>query len=86
MSGPLMKRLAATDCEVTVDGEIVAARRGETVAALLMSSGSWGEVYCGMGVCFTCLVTIDGNPGRRACLEVVVDGMRIETAKDGRDG
>jgi hypothetical protein len=34
---------------------------------------------CGMGICFECRVTIDGAPGRRACLERVSPGMRVMT-------
>jgi sarcosine oxidase subunit alpha len=33
---------------------------------------------CGMGACFECRVTIDGAPGRRACLEPVREGMAVE--------
>jgi len=35
---------------------------------------------CGMGVCYECRVTIDGVAHQRACLRVVADGMRIDTA------
>ncbi|HZD57420.1 MAG TPA: (2Fe-2S)-binding protein, partial [Anaerolineales bacterium] len=34
-------------------------------------------LFCGMGVCFECLVTIDDLPGQRACLTTVRPGMRI---------
>jgi aerobic-type carbon monoxide dehydrogenase small subunit (CoxS/CutS family) len=33
---------------------------------------------CGMGVCYECLVTIDGAPGQRACMVEVQEGMEIE--------
>ena len=36
-------------------------------------------VFCGMGVCFDCLVVIDGEPSRRACVTFVTEGMRVET-------
>jgi len=32
-----------------------------------------------MGVCFECLVTIDGVEGVRGCMIAACDGMRIET-------
>ena len=32
-----------------------------------------------MGVCFECLVTIDGEPNRQACLTPVAQGMTIDT-------
>ena len=31
-----------------------------------------------MGICFECLVTIDGESDRQACLEPVRDGMRVD--------
>lgn len=34
--------------------------------------------YCLMGVCFECLVEIDGTKNRQACLEPVFDGMRVK--------
>ena len=37
-------------------------------------------LYCGMGVCFDCLVSIDGHFGVRACLQQVRDGMQVKTA------
>lgn len=73
-----------------VDGVEVVARRGDTVAAALLlagistfrrtaSSATARGPYCGMGVCFECLVTIDGAPNRQACLTPVEAGMRVET-------
>ena len=34
-------------------------------------------LFCGIGVCFDCLVVIDGQPGRRACMIEVRDGMHV---------
>ena len=34
--------------------------------------------YCMMGVCFDCLVEINGNANRQACMTQVEDGMRIK--------
>jgi hypothetical protein len=31
-----------------------------------------------MGVCFECLMVIDGMPSRQACMVRVTPGMRIE--------
>jgi predicted molibdopterin-dependent oxidoreductase YjgC len=33
--------------------------------------------YCMMGVCFECLMEIDGVPNQQACLVPVAQGMRI---------
>lgn len=35
------------------------------------------SAYCAMGVCFECLVEIDHQPNRQACLTPVSEGMTI---------
>ena len=79
---------------VIVDGSPVTARSGQTVAAVLHELGqtSWRTtrrsgrprgIFCGIGVCFDCLLTIDGRPAQRACLVPVRDGMILgETGDD----
>ena len=73
---------------VEVDGKTVPARPGDTVAALLLLDGAGatrrssvsGEpraAYCMMGVCFECLVEIDGVASRQGCLVEARHGMRI---------
>ena len=72
---------------LTLDGRPVIAHEGETVAALLLAEGHvatrrtrHGEprgVFCGMGVCFDCLVVVDGIPNVRACVTWVRDGMEV---------
>jgi hypothetical protein len=36
-------------------------------------------LFCGMGVCFDCLVTVDGRSGVRACITAASEGMTVET-------
>jgi sarcosine oxidase subunit alpha len=85
-----------TDITVTVDGARISAKAGDTVAAALLAAGLGasratpvsGEPrapYCMMGVCFECLVTIDGVGNRQGCLTPVRDGMAIETQKGKRE-
>jgi len=38
-----------------------------------------------MGVCFDCLVSIDGIGNRQACLVQVAQGMRVETQQGKRE-
>jgi predicted molibdopterin-dependent oxidoreductase YjgC len=38
-----------------------------------------------MGVCFECLVTVDGVGNRQGCMVLVRDGMRIETQQGKRE-
>ncbi len=75
---------------IVVDGENVPAYLGEMVATMLLALGrltfrhtdrghSPRGLFCGMGVCFDCLVTIDGQANVRACLTSVQAGMVVET-------
>ncbi len=71
-----------------LDGQPVRAYAGETVAAVLIAEdgprtrrtagGAARGVYCGMGVCFDCLVVVDGVPNTRACMTLAAEGMRVE--------
>ena len=80
---------------VTIDGVRFIARKGDSVAAaLLLSSradcrltpvsGAPRGPYCMMGVCFDCLVTIDGVENRQGCQIFVQPGMKIETQRGKR--
>jgi predicted molibdopterin-dependent oxidoreductase YjgC len=81
---------------ISVDGARVEARAGDTVAAALLAagltstrttpvSGAPRAPYCMMGVCFECLVTIDGVGSRQACLVPVHAGMKVETQLGKRE-
>ncbi|MFE5025768.1 (2Fe-2S)-binding protein [Streptomyces sp. NPDC056656] len=74
----------------TFDGARIGVLPGQTVAAALWSAGvtAWrttrgtGEprgVFCGIGVCFDCLVTVNGRPNQRACLVRAEPGDDIRT-------
>ena len=76
--------------EITIDGEPFVARSIDSVAAALLASGrlvARGATVsdeprgpsCMMGVCFDCLVTIDGHASQQSCLVQVAPGMRVET-------
>lgn len=73
---------------IEMDGTALTAREGESVAAALLAAGvghtrttpvsSRARLpYCMMGVCFDCLVEIDGVPNRQACLVQVKNGMKV---------
>ncbi|WP_369264061.1 (2Fe-2S)-binding protein [Streptomyces sp. R35] len=75
---------------VTLDDREIAALPGQTVAAALWAAGvtSWRTtrdegrprgVFCGIGVCFDCLVTVNDRPNQRACLVPVRPGDAIRT-------
>ncbi|SEP21994.1 sarcosine oxidase subunit alpha [Rhodospirillales bacterium URHD0017] len=94
----MFKRLADAGAVValTVDGKPVQARSCDTVAAALLAAGidrcrttpvtgAPRLPYCLMGVCFDCLVTIDGVGSRQACLVPVHEGMTVETQQGRRE-
>ena len=73
---------------LTVDGNPLHAHRGQTIAAALIASGrrifrrtrvngKARGLYCGMGVCYDCIVRVDGET-ERACMRHVEEGMQIE--------
>jgi D-hydroxyproline dehydrogenase subunit gamma len=81
---------------LTVDGKEIPARIGDTVAAAMLAagigrfrttpvSGAARAPYCMMGVCFDCLVTIDGVGSRQACLVPVREGMAVGTQQGKRE-
>jgi predicted molibdopterin-dependent oxidoreductase YjgC len=80
---------------VTIDGKPFAAHDGDTVAATLLAaglvdcrttpvSGSARGPFCMMGVCFDCLVVIDGRPNQQSCMIPAKDGMKIERQQGAR--
>ncbi|MDC5697054.1 (2Fe-2S)-binding protein [Intrasporangium calvum] len=65
-------------------------RDGQSVGAALVAQGilSWRTtrlegrprgLFCGIGICFDCLVTVDGVPSQRACLVRARDGLDVTT-------
>jgi predicted molibdopterin-dependent oxidoreductase YjgC len=83
---------------LSFDGTVVTFRPGQTIGAALLASGtrSWRTtrrngrlrgLFCGIGVCFDCLLTVDGIPDQRACLVEARDGMQVRTQQGvGRAG
>lgn len=78
------------DFEFRFDGRPVTAAPGQTVAAALWAAGvrSWRTtrgsgaprgLFCGIGACFDCLVTIDGVPNLRACLVPARPELKVVT-------
>jgi aerobic-type carbon monoxide dehydrogenase small subunit (CoxS/CutS family) len=76
---------------VRVDGREVMAYDGDTVAAVLVRDGlvAWRRtrvggsprgLFCGIGACQDCLVTVDGTAGVRACLAPAAAGSAITTS------
>jgi predicted molibdopterin-dependent oxidoreductase YjgC len=94
---PVMSEVRATrTVSLTFNDQPLNVPAGISVAAALLMSGisrfratpvseSPRAPYCMMGVCFECLVEIDGVPNRQSCLIEAVDGMRIRAQEGARD-
>ena len=84
-SGPA----AVRELRFSFDGSPVTARPGHSLAAALtaagyrrLSEGAGGALrgmFCGMGLCQDCRVTVDGIPDRRACMTMAAEGMVVTT-------
>lgn len=81
--------------QMQIDGRSVAVPAGFSVAAAIAQvatafgarkNGSSRAPLCGMGVCFECRVRIDGADHQRACMTLVREGMRVETAAERAHG
>ncbi|QHQ35426.1 (2Fe-2S)-binding protein [Algicella marina] len=78
---------------ILLDGIVVDLPAGVSLAAGLLFRGKFPNraspvheidgqksraPYCMMGVCFECLVTVDGKPNQQSCLLPVRGGMIVE--------
>jgi predicted molibdopterin-dependent oxidoreductase YjgC len=77
------------------DGRPLEAPRGLTIGGALVANGivSWRRtrdggrsrgIFCGVGVCFDCLVDVGDRRAVRACLVRVRDGDEVRTSMPGR--
>jgi predicted molibdopterin-dependent oxidoreductase YjgC len=79
----------ADSVHIAINGTSLNVSADSTVAAALVASGFpsfrksvTGEPrgpLCGMGICFECRVTVDGEPHIRACQTLCRDGMDVRT-------
>ena len=90
MFRPITDADSGASLSFSFDGRAMRGRTGDTVAAALLAngvqacrqtpvSGAPRGPYCMMGVCFECLVVIDGVGNRQGCLVPLREGMRVET-------
>lgn len=72
------------------DGDPVPLAAGQSVGAALTAAGirSWRStrlqgrprgMFCGIGICYDCLVVVDGRPNQRACLLPARPGLAVTT-------
>lgn len=85
----LGERFPAKSIPFTFNGSIYTALEGETIAAALLANGirtlreheetgTPRGIYCNIGHCYECRVTINGIHSRRACMTLVEDAMVVE--------
>lgn len=74
------------------EGKPLRGHRGETIAAALVAAGiklfRYSEkrhrprgLFCAVGKCSSCLMTVDGRPNVMVCMEPLREGMRVERQK-----
>ncbi len=78
--------------EFSFEDQVISAEPGDSIAAALAASGvlKLGQtrtgreraVFCGMGTCQECLVTVDGKRSVRACMTEVTGGMVVSKQSD----
>ena len=84
---------ATTPIEISVDGDPVAGVDGQTIAGMVLATGrlAWRRtsadgrprgLFCGIGVCFDCIVTVNGERDVRACQRRANDGDVVESQHD----
>ena len=81
----LSRHDTAKTIHLTIDGEHLEAQPGDIIAAALLAH--YGDptrhsatdaprtAFCMMGVCFECLVEVDGDPNVLGCMTPVREGM-----------
>jgi D-hydroxyproline dehydrogenase subunit gamma len=78
---------------ITVDGIAVPGLVGQSVAGVILANDSVGfrrtshegrprGVFCGIGVCYDCLVEVNGLRDVRACQRRATDGDVVVTQHD----
>lgn len=82
---------------IRFDGREIPCRSGWTIGAALTNAGirSWRStrhferprgLFCGIGVCFDCLVTVNGRTSVRACLAPAAPGDVVTTQEGSGRG
>jgi len=76
--------------QIEVDGQLIPARQGEPIAAALLAAGirvfrrtakrnEPRGVYCAIGRCTDCAMTVNGRPNVRTCVTPAEDGMVVRS-------
>lgn len=76
----------------TFNGREFSGEEGQSIAAALIAADQRElrrtrfdsqprSIYCGIGICFDCVVIVDGIANQRSCLIEIKDGMNVESAQ-----
>ena len=87
---PILDFPAREKVEFSFDGKVVEGVAGEPIAAALHAAGVRTlrhssrfhrprGLFCAIGNCSSCLMTVDGVPNVRVCVEPLAAGMKVET-------
>lgn len=79
---------AASSVTIRLEGEPLVGIEGQTIAGILLASGrmSWRTtavrgtprgLFCGIGVCYDCILEVNGVRDVRACQRIASDGDEI---------
>lgn len=90
------RALTEQPIQIFVDERPLTCRAGDSVAAALLAagidacretvvSGRARGPYCMMGVCYDCLVEIDGVANRQGCMTPVREGMQVRRQQGARE-
>ena len=91
---PILAFADAATVEFTFNGQALSGREGEPIAAALHDAGVRvlrhspryhrpSGLFCAIGNCSSCLMTVNGVPNIRVCVEPLRAGMTVET-QDGK--
>lgn len=95
MFRPIESTPARRAVTLHVHGRPITAREGDTLAIALLNagvvpfrqtpvSGQPRAPLCLMGVCFDCLVEVDGRQNVQSCMVEVHDGMQVRLPTGAR--
>jgi hypothetical protein len=84
---------APTPVVITVNGEVASGVVGQSLAGVILASGTLGfrqtsvaarprGVFCGIGVCYDCLVEVNGQRDVRACQRRATEGDVVVSQHD----
>ena len=82
--------MSQSEIEFTYNDQKITAVAGQSVGAALLAVNirslrlsrfdqNKRGIFCGIGVCFDCLVVINGIANQRACIIEVKNGMNVQT-------